>query len=149
MGEFRFMTAGESHGKGLLVIVEGVPAGLPLSEDYIATQLGRRQRGYGRGKRQQIETDRAEIVSGVRHGLLIIGAVGRQGVGGAMQRLAQAGDVAVSEDRPDTGEQGNAGAVDVGVLGAQIAHHGLCGRQTYGFHGEVILWLKRGRWNAS
>ncbi len=76
MGEFRFMTAGESHGKGLLVIVEGVPAGLPLSEDYIATQLGRRQRGYGRGKRQQIETDRAEIVSGVRHGLTMGGPIG-------------------------------------------------------------------------
>ena len=76
MGEFRFMTAGESHGKGLLVIVEGVPAGLPLSEDYIATQLGRRQRGYGRGKRQQIETDRAEIISGVRHGLTMGGPIG-------------------------------------------------------------------------
>ncbi len=76
MGEFRFMTAGESHGKGLLVIVEGAPAGLPLSEDYIATQLGRRQRGYGRGKRQQIETDRAEIVSGVRHGLTMGGPIG-------------------------------------------------------------------------
>jgi chorismate synthase len=76
MGHFRFMTAGESHGKGLLVIVEGVPAGLPLSEDYIAVQLGRRQRGYGRGKRQQIETDRAEIVSGVRHGLTMGGPIG-------------------------------------------------------------------------
>jgi chorismate synthase len=76
MGQFRFMTAGESHGKGLLVIVEGVPAGLPMSEDYIATQLGRRQRGYGRGKRQQIETDRAEIVSGVRHGLTMGGPIG-------------------------------------------------------------------------
>ena len=76
MGEFRFMTAGESHGKGLLVIVEGVPAGLPMSEDYIAAQLGRRQRGYGRGKRQQIETDRAEIVSGVRHGLTMGGPIG-------------------------------------------------------------------------
>jgi chorismate synthase len=76
VGAFRFMTAGESHGKGLLVIVEGVPAGLPMSEDYIATQLGRRQRGYGRGKRQQIETDRAEIVSGVRHGLTMGGPIG-------------------------------------------------------------------------
>jgi chorismate synthase len=76
VGQFRFMTAGESHGKGLLVIVEGVPAGLAISEDYIATQLGRRQRGYGRGKRQQIETDRAEIVSGVRHGLTMGGPIG-------------------------------------------------------------------------
>src|SRR5437762_770703 len=66
--QFRFLTAGESHGRGLLVIVEGVPAGLPISEDYIASHMVRRQQGYGRGARQQIEQDRAEIVSGVRHG---------------------------------------------------------------------------------
>ena len=73
---FRFLTAGESHGKGLLVIVEGVPAGLVISEDYIAGHLRRRQAGYGRGQRQQIETDRAEIVSGVRHGLTLGGPIG-------------------------------------------------------------------------
>lgn len=71
MSRWRFLTAGESHGKGLTVIVEGVPAGLRINEDLIATDLGRRQRGYGRGKRQQIETDRAEITAGVRHGLTI------------------------------------------------------------------------------
>ncbi len=69
MSTFRWLTAGESHGKGLTAIVEGVPAGLPLSEDLIAADLTRRQGGYGRGKRQQIEQDRAEIMSGVRHGL--------------------------------------------------------------------------------
>jgi chorismate synthase len=74
--QFRFLTAGESHGKGLLVIVDGLPAGLPLSEDYIAQHLHRRQQGYGRGKRQQIEQDRAEIVSGVRHGLTMGGPIG-------------------------------------------------------------------------
>jgi chorismate synthase len=73
---FRFLTAGESHGKGLLIIVEGVPAGLPISEEYIAAHLKRRQAGYGRGKRQQIETDFAEIVSGVRHGLTMGGPIG-------------------------------------------------------------------------
>jgi len=73
---FRFLTAGESHGKGLLVIVEGMPAGVPISEDYIARHLRRRQAGYGRGKRQQIETDFAEIISGVRHGLTMGGPVG-------------------------------------------------------------------------
>jgi chorismate synthase len=73
---FRFLTAGESHGKGLLIIVEGVPAGLPLSEEYIAAQLKRRQGGYGRGKRQQIEQDFAEIVSGVRHGKTMGGPIG-------------------------------------------------------------------------
>jgi chorismate synthase len=69
MSPFRFLTAGESHGKGLTSIIEGVPAGLPLSEDLIAADLVRRQGGYGRGRRQQIEKDHAEITSGVRHGL--------------------------------------------------------------------------------
>ncbi len=65
---FRFLTAGESHGRTLGVIVEGVPAGLALTEGDLATDMARRQRGYGRGARQQIEQDRAEIVAGVRHG---------------------------------------------------------------------------------
>jgi chorismate synthase len=71
VSNFRFLTAGESHGKGLTTVIEGVPAGLELSEDWIAADLVRRQGGYGRGKRQQIEKDRAEITSGVRHGLTI------------------------------------------------------------------------------
>ena len=49
MGQFRFLTAGESHGPGLTTIVEGIPAGITLSEDYIRQDLARRQRGYGRG----------------------------------------------------------------------------------------------------
>jgi chorismate synthase len=64
----RFLTAGESHGKGLVQVIEGIPAGLELSEDYIAVDLRRRQGGYGRGRRQKIEQDRAEIIAGVRHG---------------------------------------------------------------------------------
>ncbi|HLW48032.1 MAG TPA: chorismate synthase [bacterium] len=72
----RFLTAGESHGRGLLVIVEGMPAGVPLSEDAINEQLARRQRGYGRGGRMQIEQDRAEIYSGVMNGTTIGAPVG-------------------------------------------------------------------------
>ncbi len=68
MTAFRFLTAGESHGQTLGVTVEGVPAGIPLTADDLAVDLGRRQRGYGRGARQAIEQDRAEIVAGVRHG---------------------------------------------------------------------------------
>ncbi|MFN3740059.1 MAG: chorismate synthase [Thermodesulfovibrionales bacterium] len=64
----RFITAGESHGRGLTGIIEGIPAGLPISSQYIDTQLQRRQRGYGRGGRMKIESDHAEILSGVRHG---------------------------------------------------------------------------------
>lgn len=73
---FRWFTAGESHGQGLMVIVEGVPAGLPISEDYIGVQLARRQRGYGRGGRMLIEQDRAHIMSGVRHGLTLGSPIG-------------------------------------------------------------------------
>ncbi len=71
MTRFRYLTAGESHGKALSTIIEGVPAGLPLDEEYIATELRRRQGGYGRGSRMKIEQDRAEILSGVRYGLTI------------------------------------------------------------------------------
>jgi chorismate synthase len=65
---FRFLTAGESHGPALGATIEGVPAGLALDEDTIAVDLARRQKGYGRGARQAIEQDRAEILGGVRHG---------------------------------------------------------------------------------
>ena len=65
---FRFLTAGESHGPTLGVTVEGVPAGLALIEEDLIVDLARRQRGYGRGARQTIESDHAEIKSGVRHG---------------------------------------------------------------------------------
>ncbi len=65
---FRFLTAGESHGPALAATLEGLPAGIPVSADAIALDLGRRQRGYGRGARMAIEQDRAEILAGVRHG---------------------------------------------------------------------------------
>ena len=68
---FRYLTAGESHGPELGVIVEGMPAGVPLTEAALATDLKRRQGGYGRGARQKIEQDHARIRSGVRHGLTL------------------------------------------------------------------------------
>ncbi|CYV16458.1 chorismate synthase [Streptococcus suis] len=64
----RYLTAGESHGPRLTAIIEGVPAGLPLTAEDINEDLKRRQGGYGRGSRMQIETDRVEITAGVRHG---------------------------------------------------------------------------------
>ena len=63
----RFETAGESHGECLVATVTGLPAGVPVSPDFINRELWRRQQGYGRGGRMKIETDRVEIVSGVRH----------------------------------------------------------------------------------
>lgn len=67
----RFLTSGESHGPGLTAIIEGLPAGLPLSAEEIDRHLERRQGGYGRGGRMKIEKDRAIIRSGVRHGLTL------------------------------------------------------------------------------
>lgn len=68
MTRFRFTTAGESHGPALAAVVEGLPAGVPVSAGEIDLELRRRQGGYGRGGRMRIESDRAEILSGVRHG---------------------------------------------------------------------------------
>src|SRR5712672_542743 len=64
---FRFETAGESHGQCLVATLTGLPAGIPISLDFLNRELWRRQQGYGRGGRMKIETDRVEIVSGVRH----------------------------------------------------------------------------------
>lgn len=68
---FRFTTAGESHGKALIAVIEGLPAGLKIDIDTINNDLWRRQQGYGRGHRMKIESDRVEVVSGVRHGLTL------------------------------------------------------------------------------
>ncbi|MBM7701723.1 chorismate synthase [Metabacillus iocasae] len=64
----RYLTAGESHGPQLTTILEGIPAGLSLTADVINNELSRRQKGYGRGRRMQIETDQVHISAGVRHG---------------------------------------------------------------------------------
>jgi chorismate synthase len=67
----RFTTAGESHGRSLIAIVEGLPAGMPVDPELIDNELRRRQLGYGRGGRMKIERDHAEILTGVRHGLTL------------------------------------------------------------------------------
>ena len=64
----RFLTAGESHGQTLVMTLDGMHAGLEIDIDALNAQLRRRQGGYGRGRRMQIESDRAEIIAGVRHG---------------------------------------------------------------------------------
>src|SRR5256714_10922624 len=68
---FRFNTAGESHGRALVAIVEGLPAGLGVDVEKINRELERRQWGYGRGGRMKIERDRVEVLSGVRPGLAL------------------------------------------------------------------------------
>src|SRR4029079_16723836 len=65
----RFLTAGEPHGPALVMTLDGLPAGLEVDIDALNAQLARRQRGYGRGRRMESESDRAEVLSGVRHGV--------------------------------------------------------------------------------
>lgn len=72
----RYMTAGESHGKSMMAILDGVPAGLVMDEKFINTELARRMAGYGRGKRMSIEKDTVDIVSGCRKGVTIGSPVG-------------------------------------------------------------------------
>src|SRR6201986_5199682 len=68
MSTLCYRTAGESHGRALLSLIEGMPAGVPIAKDFIDAELRRRQGGYGRGGRQKIETDAVEFLSGVRMG---------------------------------------------------------------------------------
>ena len=67
----RFSTAGESHGEALIALVSGLPAGVPVDLEFVNRELWRRQQGYGRGGRMKIETDKAHVLSGVRHGKTI------------------------------------------------------------------------------
>jgi chorismate synthase len=71
----RFLTAGESHGQALVAILEGMPAGLAINFDEVTAELRRRQTGYGRGRRMAIESDHAQVLSGVRHGLTTGGPI--------------------------------------------------------------------------
>ena len=64
----RYLNGGESHGKGLIAVLEGIPSGLPLTAEDVNRDLTRRQKGYGRGGRMRIEQDRVEFWSGVRKG---------------------------------------------------------------------------------
>jgi chorismate synthase len=67
----RYLTAGESHGQALVVVLEGLPSGVPLTSAEIGRELGRRRLGYGRGKRMRFEEDRLEVLGGLRHGLTL------------------------------------------------------------------------------
>src|SRR5580698_2047541 len=75
MPTLSYRTAGESHGKALIALIEGLPAGVPVDQAFIDNELKRRQGGYGRGGRQKIETDHAEFLTGVRMGKTIASPV--------------------------------------------------------------------------
>src|SRR5215208_5575492 len=117
----RFTTAGESHGPGLTAVVEGLPAGLELRPEDVDRDLARRQLGHGRGGRMKIETDRAEVTSGVRHGKTL---------GSPIALRIQNRDYANWEERM------NPWPVDAEVAEVHLprpGHADLAGVQKYGF----------------
>jgi chorismate synthase len=137
MGAFRFLTAGESHGPALGVTVEGVPAGLALTADALAVDLARRQRGYGRGARQAIEQDRAEILGGVRHGLTLGSPIlllvrNRDWENWTQVMAVEPLDDAAAEALSDAAAEGNKRATP--VTRVRPGHADLAGALKYGFN---------------
>ena len=122
----RFLTAGESHGRALVVILEGVPAGLRIDPDAITRDLRRRQGGYGRGRRMAIESDRADILSGVRAG---------ETIGGPIAMLIENRDWVNWQQTMHTGvepEPGARGARRAPVTRPRPGHADLAGIAKYG-----------------
>src|SRR5215203_1198802 len=121
MSGFRFTTAGESHGPGLVAIVEGLPAGLELDRAALDREMARRQLGHGRGGRMKIESDAVEIRSGVRHGRTL---------GSPIAVLV------ANRDYPNWEERMNPWPVDAEVEESHLprpGHADLAGLHKYGF----------------
>src|SRR5919198_2566844 len=118
----RLLTAGESHGKALVAVVEGLPAGIPVSIKEIAHELARRRHGYGRSGRQKLEADRFEILSGVRHGRTLGSPVAIT-IENAEWEAKYSGLMAI-EGEPDPDER---------LTRPRPGHADLAGAQKYGF----------------
>src|SRR3989441_10543285 len=120
----RFLTAGESHGKALTAVVEGLPAGLGVSEDAINAQMIRRQLGYGRSVRMKLEADHVEIVSG---------AIGGQTIGGPVALPIENRDARADEPplpRPPPGHADLVGTMKFGFDDARRALERASARET-------------------
>ncbi|HET6781876.1 MAG TPA: chorismate synthase [bacterium] len=120
----RFLTAGESHGKALTAIIEGLPAGLPVSDEDIAPQMERRQAGYGRSVRMKLEADRVEIVSGL---------IGGETIGGPLALRIENRDVRENEPpltRPRPGHADLVGAMKYGFTDVRRALERASARET-------------------
>src|ERR671929_292223 len=119
--ELRFTTAGESHGPGLVTIVEGLPAGLELEREVLDRDMARRQLGHGRGGRMKIERDRIDVTAGVRHGRTLGGPIALQ---------------VANRDFANWEERMNPWPVDADVAEVHLprpGHADLAGVQKYGF----------------
>jgi len=137
----RFYTAGESHGQALLAFVSGLPASLPVDVDFINHELHRRQLGYGRGGRQKIEKDRAEIFAGVRHGKTIGAPIALRIENRDWANWEKALPV---EDSPDLAGQ------DKKLVAPRPGHADLAGSQKFNFHdARYILERASARETAS
>jgi chorismate synthase len=121
----RFYTAGESHGQALLAFVSGLPAGLPIDVEAINHELHRRQLGYGRGGRQKIEKDRAEIFAGVRHG---------QTIGAPVALRIENRDWANWEKILPVGASSEPEAASKKLVAPRPGHADLAGSQKFNFH---------------
>jgi chorismate synthase len=118
----RLLTAGESHGKGLAGVLEGLPAGVPISPKEVAAELARRRHGYGRGGRQKLETDRFEILSGVRHGRTLGSPIAITIPNAEFERTYR--DLMSVEGEPDPSQR---------LTRPRPGHADLVGSQKYGF----------------
>jgi chorismate synthase len=137
----RFCTAGESHGQALLAFISGLPASLPVDVDFINHELHRRQLGYGRGGRQKIEKDRADIFAGVRHGKTIGAPVALRIENRDWANWEKALPV---EDSPDLAGQ------DKKLVAPRPGHADLAGSQKFNFHdARYILERASARETAS
>src|ERR1700709_2222181 len=131
MTDFRFTTAGESHGPGLTAIVEGMPAGLRLARQALDRDMARRQLGHGRGGRMRIETDTVEVRSGVRH---------RRTLGSPIALLVPHRDYANWEDRMTPWPVEDFEPEEVHL--PRPGHADLVGAQKYG-HSDIRNILER------
>src|SRR6202166_109395 len=124
-GMLHFYTAGESHGQALLAFISGLPASLPIDVDFINHELHRRQLGYGRGGRQEIEQDRADIFAGGRHGKTIGAPVALRIENRDWANWEKALPV---EDSPDLADH------DKKLVAPRPGHADLAGSQKFNFH---------------
>ncbi|MEN9839110.1 MAG: hypothetical protein RL177_589, partial [Bacteroidota bacterium] len=125
MHHFRYLTAGESHGPELTTIIDGVPAGIPMSVDDIATQLARRQEGYGRGGRMAFEKDVPIITSGIRFGKTMGGPITMKLVNRAYEKDAANWPVTMAIDGDGEGVER--------ITIPRPGHADLVGTQKFGF----------------